>query len=61
LVTTASPPTTTYYKMFNPINLAFMDTNGQCITSSSSSPIADQINLIKFKFGVNQVFSCIGS
>jgi hypothetical protein len=47
-----------YYKMFNPINLAFINTDGSCRTATSDS---DQSNLISFRFGVNSVYSCLGS
>jgi hypothetical protein len=50
--------TTNYYKIFNPVNLAFVNIDGSCRSASSDS---DQSNLISFKFGVNSIYSCSGS
>lgn len=49
---------TTYYKIFNPVNLAFIDIDGTCRTSTSDS---DHSNIISFKFGINSVYSCRGT
>ena len=54
-----SSNSTSYYKMFNPVNLAFINIDGSCRTSSSND--SDQINLISLKFGVNSLYTCYGA
>lgn len=58
LVKNSSNSTTSYYKIFNPVNLAFINTDGTCRTTSSDS---DHSNLISFKFGVNAIYTCLGT
>lgn len=53
--------TTSYYRIFNPINLAFRKLNGVCRSTNDTSDNADQTNLIRLRFGVNSVYTCLGS
>lgn len=54
-----SGSSTNYYKIFNPVNLAFADLDGTCRGNSYSD--ADASNLITLRFGVNGVYTCQGS
>lgn len=54
-----SGSSTTYYKIFNPVNLAFMDMDGSCRANSNAD--AGPSNLITLKFGVNAIYTCQGS
>jgi hypothetical protein len=54
-----SGSSTNYYKIFNPVNLAFVDIDGTCRGDSNSD--ADPSNLITLRFGVNAVYTCQGS
>lgn len=54
-----SSTNTTYYKIFNPVNLGFINTDGKCRATSTDD--SDQSNLISLRFGVNSVYSCYGS
>lgn len=58
LVKNSSNSTSSYYKVFNPVNIAFINTDGTCRTTSSDS---DHSNLISFKFGVNAIYTCLGT
>ena len=51
--------TTTDTKMFNPINLAFRTVNGACRTTATDT--ADAANLAHLRFGINTVYSCVGT
>ena len=57
---TTSGTTTNYYKIFNPINLAFINIGGACRTSGSTDN-SDHSNLYNFRFGVDSILSCFGS
>jgi hypothetical protein len=57
--TSVNGSTTSYYKMFNPVNLAFINIDGSCRTASADD--ADQSNLISLHFGVNSIYTCKGS
>jgi hypothetical protein len=59
LKTSTSGTTTNYYKIFNPVNLAFVNLDGTCRTATTSD--SDHSNLISFRFGVNGAYSCLGS
>ena len=48
-----------YYKIFNPINLAFINIGGACRTTGSDN--SDQSNIYNFRFGVDSILSCSGS
>lgn len=48
-----------YYKIFNPINLAFINIGGACRSSTSDN--SDQSNLYNFRFGVDSILSCFGA
>ena len=50
---------TTYYKIFNPVNLAFIDMDGTCRANSTAD--AAPSNLITLEFGVNGIYTCQGS
>ena len=54
-----SGSTINYYKVFNPINLAFKKKDGTCRTATTDT--ADPTDLITLSFGVNAIYSCIGS
>lgn len=54
-----SGSSTSYYKIFNPVNLAFMDMDGSCRANTNAD--AGPSNLITLKFGVNSVYTCQGS
>jgi hypothetical protein len=59
LLRTTSGSTTSYYKVFNPINLAYRQLDGTCRTSSSDTTGPN--NLISLLFGVNSIHSCMGT
>lgn len=59
LLSTTVGVTTTDTKIFNPLNLAFRKEDGTCRTLASDS--ADGSNLASLKFGVNTIFSCVGT
>jgi len=46
-------------KIFNPVNLAFRNTDGTCRTAGTDN--ADIGNLVHLNFGVNSVYSCVGT
>ena len=48
-----------YYRMFNPLNLAFKKLDGTCRTATADSVSAD--NLVSIRFGVNSIHSCVGT
>ena len=50
---------TNYYRMFNPLNLAFKQLDGSCRTTTTDSASPD--NLVTVRFGVNSIHSCIGT
>lgn len=50
---------TTYYRIFNPINLAFRKINGACRSITTDN--ADQTSLIQLRFGINSVYTCQGT
>lgn len=59
LLNSTTGTTTTWYKVFNPINLAFKKKDGSCRTLSNDT--TDPSDLITLKFGVDSIFSCTGS
>jgi hypothetical protein len=59
LLNTTSASTITYYKVFNPINLAFKKKDGSCRTASTD--VTDPTDLITLSFGINAIYSCTGS
>jgi hypothetical protein len=59
ILNTTSASTINYYKIFNPINLAFKKKDGSCRTATSD--VADPTDLITLSFGVNGIYSCTGS
>ena len=50
---------TTATKIFNPVNLAFRNTDGTCRATAADN--ADASNLVHLQFGVNSVLSCVGT
>ena len=59
LLNATSGTTTTFYKIFNPINLAFKKKDGSCRTATTD--IVDPTDLITLSFGVKYIISCTGS
>lgn len=59
LLQTTTGSTSTYFKVFNPINLAFRQLDGTCRTSSSDN--VGPNNLVNLQFGVNSIHSCMGT
>lgn len=59
LKSSTSGSTTNYYKVFNPVNLAFINVDGTCRASSGVD--SDHSNLITLKLGVNSIYTCLGS
>jgi hypothetical protein len=59
LLNVTSGTTNTFYKVFNPINLAFKKKDGSCRTNTTD--IADPTDLTTLSFGVNSIISCTGS
>lgn len=48
-----------YYRVFNPLNLAFIKPDATCRADAFSD--ADHSNLLSLRFGVNAIYSCLGS
>jgi hypothetical protein len=51
--------TTTYSRTFNPLDLNFRQPGGNC--RAASTDLADGGNLASIRFGVNSIFSCVGT
>jgi hypothetical protein len=50
---------TTSTKIFNPVNLAFRNTDGTCRALTTDN--ADSGNLVHIRFGINSIYSCVGT
>ena len=59
LYSVTSGGTTTDTKVFNPINMGFRMADGTCRTAITDG--ADSGNLAEIRFGINTIFSCIGT